>query len=203
MPQGVAGGTTSGMSTGTSAANSNSSTTLTARQITDLPAAGRSLDDLAMKSAPKPVAAAPPPAPENKALARLADKKDESTKLKVSKEEEDRREVRGDIESRMARDAVPLPMSKTGPNRAAGPRQVQQQAQNSIPNDIATRDSGGKHFELRNGAWYDSAYRGGATTNVRRGTEEYKKLDKGLRGIADSIGGVVVVMWKSKAYRIQ
>lgn len=66
-----------------------------------------------------------------------------------------------------------------------------------------TRSVSGKTFELKQGAWYDTAYRGQRTTNVRRGTDEYRKLDGGLRNIADNIRGTVVVVWKEKAYRIQ
>lgn len=66
-----------------------------------------------------------------------------------------------------------------------------------------TRTAGGKVFRRADGVWYDPAYKGGATTNIRRGTDEYKKLDAGLRSIAEQIGGTVVVVWKSKAYRIQ
>ena len=62
---------------------------------------------------------------------------------------------------------------------------------------------GGKTFKRENNVWYDSAYRGQATTNVTRGTNEYKKLDAGLRGIAENLGGTIVVVWKQKAYRIQ
>jgi hypothetical protein len=62
---------------------------------------------------------------------------------------------------------------------------------------------GGKTFKRENNVWYDSTYRGQATTNVARGTNEYKKLDAGLRGIAENLGGTIVVVWKQKAYRIQ
>lgn len=62
---------------------------------------------------------------------------------------------------------------------------------------------GGKSFNRRDGVWYDSAYSGQATTDVRRGSNEYKKLDSGLRSIAESLSGTVVVVWKSSAYRIQ
>lgn len=62
---------------------------------------------------------------------------------------------------------------------------------------------GGKNFRNRDGVWYDLAYRGQATTNVRRRTDEYRKLDSGLRSIAESLSGTVVVMWKDKAYKIQ
>jgi hypothetical protein len=62
---------------------------------------------------------------------------------------------------------------------------------------------GGKTFKRENNVWYDSAYRGQATTNVTRGTNEYKKLDAGLRGITENLGGTIVVVWKQRAYRIQ
>lgn len=65
-----------------------------------------------------------------------------------------------------------------------------------------SRKVGGRTFENRNGAWYDSKYTGQATTNIRRGTDEFTKLDSGLRKIAKELNGVVVVLWKEKAYRI-
>lgn len=61
---------------------------------------------------------------------------------------------------------------------------------------------GGKTFVFRQGAWYDSVYSGQGTTNVRRRSSDYKKLDSGLRGIAESIIGTVVTVWNGKAYRI-
>jgi len=66
-----------------------------------------------------------------------------------------------------------------------------------------TRVVGGRTFNNRDGAWYDLAYHGQATSNYRRGTAEYKRLDGGLRSIADTLGGTVVIVWKAKAYRIQ
>ncbi len=65
------------------------------------------------------------------------------------------------------------------------------------------RQISGKTFNQRDGVWYDSAYRSQPTTNVRRGTNEYQKLDSGLRSIGNQLGGVVVVVWKTKAYRIE
>lgn len=70
-------------------------------------------------------------------------------------------------------------------------------------NTTTTTSVGGKTFKRENNVWYDSAYRGQPTANVTRGTNEYKKLDAGLRGIAENLGGTVVVVWKAKAYRIQ
>lgn len=66
-----------------------------------------------------------------------------------------------------------------------------------------TRVAGGKTFRRADGVWYDANYRNQPTTNVRRGTDEYKKLDSRLRSIGDSLSGVVVVVFNGKAYRIQ
>jgi len=68
---------------------------------------------------------------------------------------------------------------------------------------VETSSVGGKTFKRTNNVWYDAAYRGQPTTNIARGTKEYKKLDSGLRGIAENLGGTVIVVWKEKAYRIQ
>lgn len=66
-----------------------------------------------------------------------------------------------------------------------------------------SRTVGGKTFKRADGVWYDSAYNQQKTTNVRRGSDDYKKLDSGLRSIAENLGGTIVVVWKAKAYRIQ
>ena len=105
-------------------------------------------------------------------------------------------------EERSSRD-MPAAASKSGPSRA-GPMQNQSnQVNTNIADMPVTRLVGGKRFENRNGAWYDSAYRGQATINVRRSSDEYKKIDKGIRNIADTLGGTVVVVWKEKAFRVQ
>jgi hypothetical protein len=77
--------------------------------------------------------------------------------------------------------------------------------QKSAPKDNrdATRVVGGKTFRHVGGIWFDSAYGTQPQISVRRGSDAYRRLDSGLRSIADSLGGTVVVVWKSKAYRIQ
>lgn len=66
-----------------------------------------------------------------------------------------------------------------------------------------TRAVGGKNFRRADGVWYDIKYKGGKTVNISRGSADYKKLDDRLRSIADKLGGVTVIFWKDKAYRIQ
>ena len=121
----------------------------------------------------------------------------------LSGKDEDRAKLKQTENGREIRD-LPAPASKVGPSRS-GPLQNQSNQINNrqVYEMPVKRTVGGKTFENREGAWYDSAYHGQATTNVRRGTDEYKKLDSGLRNIANTLGGTVVVVWKEKAYRIQ
>lgn len=82
---------------------------------------------------------------------------------------------------------------------------------NSESKKMKTSDAGenektivsGKTFNRRNNVWYDASYNQQSTINITRGTEKYEKLDKGLRTIAENLGGTVVIVWKEKAYRIQ
>lgn len=62
---------------------------------------------------------------------------------------------------------------------------------------------GGKTFRRSNNVWYDTAYKGQSTTNITRGSDEYKKLDSDLQRIAENLAGIIVIVWKEKAYRIQ
>ncbi|MDQ3129948.1 MAG: hypothetical protein M3Q99_04190 [Acidobacteriota bacterium] len=66
-----------------------------------------------------------------------------------------------------------------------------------------SRPVSGRNFTRKDGVWYDSAYNGQTTTNISRGSNEYRKLDSGLRSIAENLNGTIVVVWKSNAYRIQ
>ncbi len=74
---------------------------------------------------------------------------------------------------------------------------------NSSESKPETTSVGGKIFKRQNNVLYDTAYNGQSTTNITRGTNEYKKLDKDLRVIVENLGGTVIVVWKEKAYRIQ
>ena len=145
----------------------------------------------------------PPPIAEPKPAEERNERKAETEKLKDNTDTTlaGRRQ---DMDDSRSRDAAPAPKKSGGPLRSSGPVQNQSnQVNTNIAEMSVTRLVGGKRFENRNGAWYDSAYRGQGTNNVRRGTDAYKKLDGGLRNIADTLGGTIVVVWKEKAYRIQ
>ena len=132
------------------------------------------------------------------------DRNEKKADAKALKEEDKDRGVvakRKQAEDRGSNRDAPPASAKVGPARS-GPLQNQSNQSNVYQMSV-TRVVGGKTFSNRSGAWYDSAYSGQATTNFRRGTGEYKALDSGLRKIADTIGGTVVIVWKAKAYRIQ
>ena len=149
-------------------------------------------------------APAPPPATGGAAPGARAETKPEPAKPTDSKDDESTLPIRGrSVENLNMRDMPPAALKKSGPTRSGPMGNNQTQTQSNVGDMAVTRRSGGKTFQNRDGAWYDMAYHGQSTSDYRRGTDEYKKLDGGLRKIADSIGGTVVVVWKDKAYRIQ
>jgi len=158
---------------------------------------GQDADDL--RAAKKPAAAAP--APADSAASGVAAERDEkkATAEALKSNDKDRTALaKRKMEDRsFSRDAPPPPGKVIGPMRSQN-----QSNQSNVGQMSVTRTVSGKTFANRDGAWYDSAYANQSTINIRRGTSEYKKLDSGLRNIADTLGGTVVVVWKSKAYRI-
>ena len=175
--------------------------------------AGRALDapsgevlakrdkDVSMTAADSAASTLPAPPPPSAPAAR--------ERLEQQKEEASA-EARGAEESKLSAKKAKEPMSRMdgGPFKSAGPQRNQQR---SFPNQVqsneyevaVTRAVGGKKFQRRDGVWYDSAYRGQGTTSIRRGAEQYRKLDSGLRSIVESLDGTVVTVWNGRAYRIQ
>lgn len=67
---------------------------------------------------------------------------------------------------------------------------------------VSTRTVNGKQFRRQGNIWIDTAYNGSSRTDIKRGSDDYRSLDSGLRSIAEQLSGEVIVVWKSKAYRI-
>jgi len=162
-----------------------------------------SIDGMA-RSAIRPADAAPPPPPPVSVTdsmagapipesARKADDRDEAAKL-------------AERQQNRNRDALlASPKQKSGPSRNQAQSQVQQNSTNNLlrVEPSSSRRISGRTFNRRDGAWYDAAFNGQPTTDVRRGTDAFRKLGGALRNIANSLDGVVVVVWKARAYRIQ
>jgi len=72
--------------------------------------------------------------------------------------------------------------------------------------DAETKSVAGRQFRREGSKWIDTAYSSQATTNISRGSEQYRALiadEPSIRTIADQLGGEVIVVWKGRAYRIR
>jgi hypothetical protein len=74
-------------------------------------------------------------------------------------------------------------------------------------NEVETRTVSGRRFAREGNAWVDTAYDSSRTPiKVARGSEQFRALiadEPGLRAITEQLNGVVIVVWKNRAYRIQ
>ncbi len=174
--------------------------------------------NLNTSAAPKPnVPAVEPPKPElsNNNFALLPNRSNLQTQAAntnaTAKKEQLRKEANQNKEAKTLTDAdtakpapnqtaeqLPVNGRNTGSEALRAARAKEKAQENS---EIIS--FGGKTFKRANNVWTDSAYKGQTTTSISRGTNEYKKLDFGLRSIAENLGGTVVIVWKEKAYRIQ
>lgn len=101
--------------------------------------------------------------------------------------------------------ALPAPALK----RPSGPNRNEQQVAQSQAEE--KKQLKGKTFRKAGSVWIDDDLRVSPESNlmqpslkkVSRGTSEYKKLDKGLQEIGNSLSGTVNVLWKGKGYSIQ
>jgi len=72
--------------------------------------------------------------------------------------------------------------------------------------DTETQTAGGRTFRKRGDVWIDTAYSYQATTNVARGSEQYRALvadEPGIHTIAETLKSEFIVVWKGRAYRIR
>ncbi|HEV7744213.1 MAG TPA: zf-HC2 domain-containing protein [Pyrinomonadaceae bacterium] len=73
--------------------------------------------------------------------------------------------------------------------------------------EAETRTVMGRQFTREGDAWVDVAYDSSrATVRLSRGSDQFRALvadEPGIRTIAEQLNGVVIVVWKGRAYRIQ
>jgi hypothetical protein len=171
--------------------------------------------------APEPKAAAGAPAPA--AVQTEADELARAPKELPAKREESQRQ-RDDFKSQP--DDVHGPnrgVQRSGPSnnaqqniggynvgRNSGPNAEDKKAKaksNDKSNDVEIRYVSGRRFAREDNAWIDTAYESSrATINIKRGSEQFRALvadEPGLGAIAEQLKGVVIVVWKTRAYRIQ
>jgi hypothetical protein len=98
--------------------------------------------------------------------------------------------------------AAPASQRNVGSLSARGPNVDKKKA-----SEVESRSISGRRFTREGNAWVDIDYNSPrATVNVTRGSDQFRALvadEPGIRAIADQLSGVVIVVWKNRAYRIQ
>lgn len=140
---------------------------------------------------------------ENRPPAKTAEERADTVKGEAAKQED---------EPRLAAAAPPPPAAAPAPMDDAKAPESSTRAKKAARVPLKeTRQIGGKTFNRTGGVWIDSDYSRSSgpnrslppVRNVRRGSDEYRQLDKQVRIIAESLDGPVIVVWKDRAYRIQ
>ncbi|MGH9871778.1 MAG: zf-HC2 domain-containing protein [Pyrinomonadaceae bacterium] len=162
--------------------------------------------------APEPKsAAAPPPAPLLGAEKSAEVAKEQPAKREDQLRDQDERvqvqidDVHGPNRSR-SNTAQP---SSSASQRGAGVMGGRGPSadKNKKAGEVETRSVMGRTFTREGGAWVDTAYESSrATVRVARDSDQFRALvadEPGLRTIAAQLNGVVIVIWKNRAYRIQ
>ena len=183
------------------------------------PEIDQSRDDLAKRPQPSaPVAptaggatsiAGAKPATEADKNEGTRQKKDESAAARdVKEKEEDRNNA-----FQKAPQAAPSGPSKgqsvdTQPETAKLRAARREAPPKDAPREQApdVRSVGGHRFEKRGQVWVDVLYQSQSTINVARDSEQYRALvgdEPGIRTIAEQLSGELIVVWKSRAYRIR
>jgi hypothetical protein len=89
---------------------------------------------------------------------------------------------------------------------SAGPSAKDERNGKKEDSETETRSVGGRAFRNRGGVWIDTAYNSSrSTVNVRRSSEQYRALvadEPGIGNIVNQLGSPVIIVWKSRAYRI-
>jgi len=150
--------------------------------------------------------AAPPPLAGYDKSAELAkaepSKREDQDRARNEEFRVQKDDIHGPNRSRSNTTAAPASAQRSPVNGRGGPsNQMNKQA-----NESEVRTVMGRHFTREDGAWVDTDYESQAMIRVRRGSDQYRALvadEPGIRTIAEQLDGVVIVVWKGRAYRIQ
>ena len=159
--------------------------------------------------APEPKAAeAPPPPPiiNTEKSAELARERSERRQDQLRDQNEELRVQTDDVHGpNRSRGNTAQPMSQR--SMGVGSGRGLSADKNKKSADVETRSVMGRHFTRAGDAWVDTAYEySQATVRVARGSDQFRALvadEPAIRTIAAQLDGVVIVVWKNRAYRIQ
>jgi hypothetical protein len=173
--------------------------------------AGSSIDgadaSVSQPFAREPKAAAPPPPIlDTEKSAELAKERSAKREDRARDQDEVFRNEADDIHGPNRARNMPAPVA-TQRSGVAGGRGGPSSADKKKMAEAETRTVMGRHFTREGDGWVDVAYDSSrATVRLSRGSDQFRALvadEPGIRTIAEQLNGVVIVVWKGRAYRIQ
>lgn len=105
--------------------------------------------------------------------------------------------------SRVAKDKATMATPSFG---SVANERGRRDSDDNYSDDAETRSVAGRRFRKQRGIWVDTAYSGATTVNLTRGSEQYRALvadEPEIKTIAQKLDGQIIVVWKSRAYRIR
>ena len=163
-------------------------------------------------AAPKPAVANASEPEEKREVAKL--KKDTETDQPVAANKDEEKQRKVDEKGRKVDDvSVAQTPAKTETAPAVGGRLLglsrgrqAAPADKKAPENTEIRTVAGRRFRKQGSAWVDTAFESSNTpVNVARGSEQFRALvadEPAIRTISEQLDGEVIVVWKSRTYRI-
>ncbi len=162
--------------------------------------------------APEPtVTSAPPPAKpvQEKQREVVADGADRTEAERETKDRDELAKNDSRVGGITARKLENLPASRPAAGRGqSGPSDKKKAATESkVAKEEETRSVAGRRFRREGNSWVDTGYNQAAgVVRVSRGSEQFRALvadEPGIKTVSEELPGVVIVVWKGRAYRIQ
>jgi hypothetical protein len=178
----------------------------------------RDREELAKRNEPQPVAPAPASAGATVATT-VSPKRDDVAERKV--EVAQKKESEADKNKAMNEPPSSGGRAATGQKRSGDFQSLQRAPTDSASSRRArggestakdeaeageVRTVGGHRFRKQGEVWIDALYSSQSTTNVSRGSEQYRALvadEPGIGSIAEQLKAEFIVVWKGRAYRIR
>ena len=94
---------------------------------------------------------------------------------------------------------------RRGESSGARPMAQREDVADKDKNDAGIRTVAGRRFRKQDNVWIDTAYSSQNLTSLKRGSEQYRGLiadEPAIKQIADQLDGEIIVVWKTRAYRI-
>jgi hypothetical protein len=143
---------------------------------------------------------------EKRDVAKLKKEVETADQPVASNKDEDRQRKTGDASAARGASKPQVAGSNDNFSRLTPGVAGRRPQENKAPEDTEVRTVAGHRFHKEGAAWIDTAYDSSVSPiNVARGSEQFRALvadEPAIRTIAEQLDGEVIVVWKSRTYRI-